>query len=75
MRVLAGEAFGVNSGVHTHSPLFYLHWQLAAGARVQLPSHVFGARGVRRCRVGFGWRGSAMARVRCWCSRRVPTRR
>jgi redox-sensitive bicupin YhaK (pirin superfamily) len=38
MRVLAGEAFGVNSGVRTHSPLFYLHWQLAAGARVQLPS-------------------------------------
>jgi len=38
MRVLAGEAFGVNSGVHTHSPLFYLHWQLAAGSRVQLPN-------------------------------------
>jgi redox-sensitive bicupin YhaK (pirin superfamily) len=37
MRVLAGEAFGVNSGVRTHSPLFYLHWQLAAGSRVQLP--------------------------------------
>jgi len=38
MRVLAGEAFGVNSGVHTHSPLFYLHWQLATGSRVQLPN-------------------------------------
>lgn len=37
MRVLAGEAFGVNAGVRTHSPLFYLHWQLATGARVQLP--------------------------------------
>jgi redox-sensitive bicupin YhaK (pirin superfamily) len=37
MRLLAGEAFGMNSGVHTHSPLFYLHWQLAAGAKVQLP--------------------------------------
>ncbi len=38
MRVLAGEAFGVQSGVRTHSPLFYVHWQLAAGSRVQLPT-------------------------------------
>jgi hypothetical protein len=38
MRLLAGEAFGASSGVHTHSPLFYLHWQLATGSRVQLPS-------------------------------------
>ena len=37
MRLVAGEAFGVNSGVRTHSPLFYLHWQLASGAQVQLP--------------------------------------
>ncbi len=37
MRMLAGEAFGVNSGVRTHSPLFYLHWQLGAGAKVQMP--------------------------------------
>jgi redox-sensitive bicupin YhaK (pirin superfamily) len=37
MRLLAGEAFGINSGVRTHSPLFYLHWQLAAGSRAQLP--------------------------------------
>jgi hypothetical protein len=39
MRVLAGEAFGVNSGVRAYSPLFYLHWQLASGARVQLPGN------------------------------------
>ena len=38
MRLLAGEAFGASSGVRTHSPLFYLHWQLATGSRVQLPS-------------------------------------
>jgi redox-sensitive bicupin YhaK (pirin superfamily) len=38
MRMLAGEAFGVRSGVRTHSPLFYLHWQLAQGATVQMPS-------------------------------------
>jgi len=37
MRLVAGEAFGVNSGVRTHSPLFYVHWQLTSGARVQLP--------------------------------------
>jgi redox-sensitive bicupin YhaK (pirin superfamily) len=37
MRLLAGEAFGVSSGVRTHSPLFYLHWQIGAGTRVQLP--------------------------------------
>jgi redox-sensitive bicupin YhaK (pirin superfamily) len=38
MRLLAGEAFGMSSGVRTHSPLFYLHWQLEAGAKVAMPS-------------------------------------
>src|SRR3954467_6188200 len=37
-RLLAGSAFGLTSGVTTHSPLFYAHWQLAPGARVALPS-------------------------------------
>jgi len=37
MRLLAGEAFGISSGVRTHSPLFYLHWQLRKGATVQMP--------------------------------------
>ena len=37
MRVLAGEAFGVQSAVRTLSPLFYVHWQLGARAKVQLP--------------------------------------
>jgi redox-sensitive bicupin YhaK (pirin superfamily) len=37
LRLLAGEAFGVHAAVRTHSPLFYLHWQLGTGARVQLP--------------------------------------
>jgi redox-sensitive bicupin YhaK (pirin superfamily) len=36
-RLLAGEAFGVKSPVKTHSPLFYLHWALTAGATAQLP--------------------------------------
>jgi redox-sensitive bicupin YhaK (pirin superfamily) len=37
-RLLAGEAFGLKSEVITHSPLFYAHWQLAAGARTALPA-------------------------------------
>jgi redox-sensitive bicupin YhaK (pirin superfamily) len=36
-RLLAGEAFGLSAGVKTHSPLFYAHWQLDAGARAALP--------------------------------------
>jgi redox-sensitive bicupin YhaK (pirin superfamily) len=35
-RLVAGEAFGARSPVATHSPLFYAHWQLAAGARAEL---------------------------------------
>lgn len=37
-RLVAGDAFGERAPVATHSPLFYLHWELAAGARAQLPS-------------------------------------
>lgn len=36
-RLVAGEAFGAKAGVKTHSPLFYIHWDLAPGARVTLP--------------------------------------
>ena len=36
-RLVAGEAFGARAGVKTHSPLFYIHWDLAPGARVTLP--------------------------------------
>jgi redox-sensitive bicupin YhaK (pirin superfamily) len=38
MRMLAGEAFGVRSRVKAHSPLFYVHWRLKAGATVKLPA-------------------------------------
>jgi len=38
MRLIAGAAFGVKSPVKIHSPLFYVHWVLAAGATVQLPN-------------------------------------
>ena len=39
-RLLAGEAFGAASPVATHSPLFYLHWTLSAGATVKLPANL-----------------------------------
>lgn len=37
-RLIAGEAFGARAAVQTHSPLFYVHWRLQAGARAQLPA-------------------------------------
>lgn len=37
MRLIAGNAYGLNSNVKTHSPLFYLHVMLEAGAKFGLP--------------------------------------
>ncbi len=37
-RLIAGEAFGAKAAVRTHSPLFYVHWNLDAGAKAQLES-------------------------------------
>ena len=37
-RLIAGSAFGARAAVPTHSPLFYVHWVLQAGARGQLPA-------------------------------------
>jgi redox-sensitive bicupin YhaK (pirin superfamily) len=37
-RMVAGEAFGVKANVKTHSPMFYVHWELQEGAQAQLPS-------------------------------------
>jgi len=37
-RLIAGEAFGARAQVKTHSPLFYVHWRLKAGAQAQLPA-------------------------------------
>jgi len=39
-RLLAGAAFGLTSAVKTHSPLFYLHWELDSGARRALPTEL-----------------------------------
>lgn len=36
-RLIAGRAFGLQAGVRTHSPLFYVHCVLEAGASVALP--------------------------------------
>ena len=38
VRLIAGEAFGKKSPVPVHSPLFYVHCELAQGARVELPA-------------------------------------
>jgi redox-sensitive bicupin YhaK (pirin superfamily) len=35
-RLVAGKAFGAEAKVKTHSPLFYVHWRLDAGATAQL---------------------------------------
>ena len=37
MRLIAGNAYGLNNNVKTHSPLFYLHVVLKASARFGLP--------------------------------------
>ncbi len=37
-RLIAGSAFGETAKVKTHSPMFYLHWRMQAGARGPLPS-------------------------------------
>jgi redox-sensitive bicupin YhaK (pirin superfamily) len=37
-RLIAGEAFGAKAAVKTHSPMFYVHWQMQAGAKAALPA-------------------------------------
>ena len=37
MRLIAGDAFGLRSPVGVRSPLFYLHLEVEAGARIPLP--------------------------------------
>ena len=36
-RLIAGEAFGAKSPVPVHSPLFFLHCELAPGAQLEMP--------------------------------------
>ena len=37
-RLIAGKAFGAEAKVQTHSPMFYVHWRLGAGAKAQIPA-------------------------------------
>jgi redox-sensitive bicupin YhaK (pirin superfamily) len=37
-RLIAGRAFGAEARVKTHSPMFYVHWRLRAGARAGIPA-------------------------------------
>ena len=37
-RLIAGRAFGAEAKVPVHSPMFYVHWRLEAGAKAQLPA-------------------------------------
>ena len=37
-RLIAGAAFGAKAAVKTHSPMFYVHWEMAAGAKAGLPA-------------------------------------
>jgi hypothetical protein len=37
-RLIAGKAFGAEAKVKTHSPMFYIHWALQAGATAELPA-------------------------------------
>jgi len=37
-RLVAGKAFGAEAKVPVFSPLFYVHWELAAGAKAGLPA-------------------------------------
>jgi redox-sensitive bicupin YhaK (pirin superfamily) len=38
MRLVAGDAFGMTSGVRTRSPLFYVHVELQMGAKIAAPT-------------------------------------
>jgi redox-sensitive bicupin YhaK (pirin superfamily) len=38
LRVIAGEAFGMKSPVRVHSPIFYVHADLKAGAHIHAPA-------------------------------------
>lgn len=52
MRLIAGDAYGLSNEVRTHSPLFYVHAVLEAGAKIGLPrGHAERAAYVARGRV------------------------
>jgi redox-sensitive bicupin YhaK (pirin superfamily) len=53
-RLIAGTAFGAEANVKTHSPMFYLHWEMQPGTKASLPDGhkeraAFVARGAVEC--------------------------
>ena len=38
LRLIAGSAYGMTSGVHTYSPLFFVHAEIAEGAKLAMPT-------------------------------------
>ena len=49
-RLVAGKAFGTEAKARTHSPMFYTHWALQAGAIGGRTGGLSGTRGVHRDR-------------------------
>ncbi len=37
-RLIAGTAYGASANVKTHSPLFYVHWEMQPGAKGEAPN-------------------------------------
>ena len=37
-RLIAGKGWGAEAKIKTHSPMFYCHWKLDAGAKAELPA-------------------------------------
>jgi redox-sensitive bicupin YhaK (pirin superfamily) len=37
-RLIVGHAFGATANLRTHSPMFYLHWELRSGSKAHLPA-------------------------------------
>jgi len=66
-RLIAGAAEGLRAAVRTHSPQFYAHWDMAAGAAQSLPPSTPSARSTSR-RAPCGWAAPRCgpARWRCW---------
>ena len=82
MRVIAGEAHGLRSPVTVHSPQFYVHVRLAAGATMPLPDQYSERAGMWSAVTS--WQTACNSTpARCWClnpvraqwSRRLPNRR
>ena len=66
--LIAGEAFGRDAPVKTHSPMFYVHWTLRGGRDAAAARRISRARGLRRARARSRSTASVSTPARCWCS-------